>query len=371
MGEKNSTSSNLELVKEFEEKGIVLDPFFELTSDVLCIAGFDGYFKKVNPAFEKLMGYPSEVLYSNPINEFIHEEDQRLTESHREQIRQNKPLLNYENRYVKQSGEVFWLSWTSIPVADEGLVYAIAKDVTHVKKLEEERNQLLAKLSRVNKNLKLLTYSTSHDLRSPVASLEMVFDLLDMSKIEDEESREILEAMNVATKTLKQTLNNYLNILEQEDETEVAVEELSLMDVFRHVTQSIDSLVKSSQTTFELDFSAFETIPFSRIYLESTFLNLITNSIKYAKPEERPVISIKTQLYNGKKQLVFADNGRGFDPELVKDKMFGLRQKFTDLKDSKGIGLYLVHNNIQSMGGKIEVKSELGKGATFTISFKG
>lgn len=371
MTERKATISNLDLAKQFQEKGISLEPFFEQSTDVLCIAGFDGYFKKVNPAFEKLMNYPREVLYSKPINDFIHEEDRHITEGRREDLRQNRPLLNFENRYVKSSGEVVWLSWTSIPVYNEELVYAIAKDITHVKKLEEERNLLLSKLSRVNKNLKLLTYSTSHDLRSPVASLQMVFDLLDMSKIEDAETREILETMNIVTQNLKKTLNNYLDTIESEEkDLDTVIDDVDLQDVFRNVTTSIDALIQGSQTKFKVNFTAFSKVRFSRVYMESVFLNLITNSIKYSKPGTFPLVSITTRLWEGKMQLVFSDNGKGFDPIMVKDKMFGLREKFTDQQDSKGIGLYLVHNNIQSMGGKIDVESEIDKGATFTITFK-
>ncbi|WP_417589726.1 sensor histidine kinase [Owenweeksia hongkongensis] len=371
MIEQKATSTNLDSLIQFQKKDISLEPFFEQSPDVLCIAGFDGYFKKVNPAFQQLLGYPLEEIYSKPINDFILDEDKAVTDKRREQLKHDKPLLNFENRYVKRSGEVVWLSWTSIPLKSERLVYAIAKEITHVKKLEEERNILLAKLSNVNKNLKLLTYSTSHDLRSPVANLQMVFDLLDMSKIKDEETIEILESMNMATQNLKNTLNEYLDVLEREEkETEAEIEEVDLRAIFDQVCKSIDSLIKGSQATFKLDLKAFSIVHFSRIYAESIFLNLITNSIKYSKADEFPVISIRAKLNNGIKQLSFSDNGKGFDAIMLKDRMFGLRQKFTDHKDSKGIGLYLIHNNIQSMGGKIDVESEVGRGATFTITFK-
>lgn len=90
--------------------------FFELTPDLLCIAGYDGYFKKVNQAVSEVLGYTLEELYSNPINEFIHPEDQINTTQVRKLLHQSQPLLNFENRYVKKSGEIIWLSWTSMPV---------------------------------------------------------------------------------------------------------------------------------------------------------------------------------------------------------------------------------------------------------------
>ena len=98
---------------------------------------------------------------------------------------------------------------------------------------------------------------------------------------------------------------------------------------------------------------------------------MITNSIKYAQPGLEPVISIKSIKSEEKKQLIFSDNGRGFDSEKVGDQIFQRHQTFHDHKDSKGIGLYLVYNHITSLGGDITVDSKPNKGTTFTISFPG
>jgi signal transduction histidine kinase len=129
-------------------------------------------------------------------------------------------------------------------------------------------------------------------------------------------------------------------------------------------------LIQNSSATIHIDFSRCPSVNFNRAYLASVFLNLLTNSIKYAKPNHTPVISIYSKKENGFNQVVFADEGQGFDMDNVKDKIFGFNQKFNDNTDSKGIGLYLVHNHIVSLGGRIDIKSELNEGASFTISFK-
>src|SRR5688572_18009921 len=145
--------------------------FFELSPDLLCIAGYDGYFKKINAAVPKLLEYSLEELYARPINDFVYEEDKNTTAEVRGELIKAKPLRNFENRYVTKSGEIVWLSWTSQPVESDQLIFAIAKNITHKKKQEEERNSLLADLTQVNKELKQLSYTTSHDLRSPVNNL--------------------------------------------------------------------------------------------------------------------------------------------------------------------------------------------------------
>ena len=119
-----------------------LEHFFELSPDWLCIAGFDGYFKKINPAVSKSLGYSEEELYSRPINSFVHPDDQHQTEHRRDLIRKGLPLLNFENRYMTKTGDTVWLTWTSMPIKSGKVVFAIAKDITHRKRLEEYQQLL-------------------------------------------------------------------------------------------------------------------------------------------------------------------------------------------------------------------------------------
>ena len=86
-----------------------------------------------------------------------------MTLTNRQNIKKGKPVLNFENRYVTKCGETVWLSWTSMPLNDTKLVYAVAKDITYKKKIDEERNALLTNLKNINKSLKNLTYTASHD----------------------------------------------------------------------------------------------------------------------------------------------------------------------------------------------------------------
>ena len=344
--------------------------FFELSPDLLCIAGFDGYFKRINPAVSKLLGYTNEELFSKPINEFVYHEDQDVTAMARKEISKSNPLLNFENRYVTKNGEIVWLSWTSMPVDKDKLVFAIAKNVTHKKTLEEERNLLLANLTKINTDLKQLTYTTSHDLRSPVNNLLSVFSLLDVSKINDEETLEFIAVLKSASESLKKNLNDYVDVLNQKESLHVQIEELDFNESLNEVLQSLNSLIQGSKVTINVDFSEIEKIQFNKAYLKSIFLNLITNSIKYAKPDSSAIISIHTQKTNGVNQLIISDNGLGFDMDNVRDKIFGLHQKFHNHIDSSGIGLYLIYNHINNLGGHIEVKSEINEGAEFTITFK-
>jgi PAS domain S-box-containing protein len=348
----------------------IFEHFFELSADLLCIAGFDGFFVKINPSVSKLLGYTNEELFSKPISEFIHIDDRDYTAKVRKELLNNKPLLNFENRYITKSGDIVWLSWTSMPIAGEKLVYAVAKNITHSKQLEEQRNLLLSKITKINRDLKKLSYTSSHDLRSPVNNLLSIFSLLDVSKIEDPETLQFIEMLKSTSENLKQTLNDYVDILIHEDNVTTLIEELDLSESLNTVMNSISSLIQNSKVSFNINFSELEKVNFNKAYLESIFLNLITNSIKYAKPGCSPTISVYSKKTNEIDQLFFSDDGIGFDMELVKDKVFGLHQKFHNHIDSKGIGLYLINNHITGLGGKIEVESKINEGTKFTISFK-
>ncbi len=348
-----------------------LERFFQLTPDILCIAGYDGFIKKVNPAFSNLLGYSFEELMNTPISDFIYSEDKIITSRFRENLKKDIPLLNFENRYVTKNGDLVWLSWTSISEPENQLIYAIAKDITHEKKLEAERNLLLINLAQLNADLKQFSYTTSHDLRSPVNNILSLFSLLDLSKIEDSETLEYIELLNTTTLSMKSTLNKYVDAMSGEKAINIQVEVLNLNDILNIVLNSINSLITNSKARFEIDFSEVPELKFSSFYLQSIFLNLISNSIKYSNPKVDTVISIKSRKINNVNQLVFSDNGIGFDMDEVENKIFGLHQSFhNNSSDSKGIGLYLVQNHLQSLGGKISVESKVNIGTTFTLTFK-
>ena len=344
--------------------------FFELSADLLCIAGFDGYFKQINPAVSKLLGYTKEELFSRPINDFVFDDDKKMTEMIRGDLINGNPVFNFENRYVTKSGEIVWLSWTSMNINTDRLVFAVAKDVTIKKRLEEERNRMLLNITLLNKELKQLTYTTSHDLKAPVNNLIALFELLDVSKITDEETHELIQILKVGSVNLQQTLNGYVDSLSERQSMHLLIEEVSLNETLISVKNTINLLIKNSGATIEADFSEVSVVRFNKPYLYSIFLNLLTNSIKYARPDGKPLITIFSEKINGISHLVVKDNGMGFDMEKVKDKIFGLHQKFHEHTDSKGVGLFLVYNHVVSLGGSITLDSKPGEGSTFTIAFK-
>ncbi|MDC6363750.1 MULTISPECIES: PAS domain-containing sensor histidine kinase [Flavobacteriaceae] len=347
-----------------------LEPFFNQSLDGLCIADYEGYFVKVNPSLKLLLGYSEKELKSRLISSFIHPMDREMTANHRGKLLKNKPLVNFENRYVTKSGEHVWLHWTAIPISKKGLIYAIAKDITHTKKLEQDRITHLDQLSKINETLRQQNYATPHDLRSPLNNLLSLLNLIDLSKIDDKDTLEILGLISLSAEGLKSSLNTYLDSLKQREVSTEKLEKVNFDQVFRKVKNSIGALIQKEGVVFNTDFSEMEDIVFKQQFMESIFLNLITNSIKYAQPGVPPIISIATGDTNGKKTLVYEDNGAGMDLNKMGSSIFEIRDRDSGNQESKGVGLYLIKSQITSLGGSIEVKSTLNKGTTFNLIFK-
>jgi PAS domain S-box-containing protein len=118
------------------------DRVFELSTDLLCIAGFDGYFKRVNPAFERLLGYPTEVMLSRPTREFVHPDDRKARDDRHLDLRAEDVVVKYEQRQLCSDGSVRWVEWNARSVRKDRLVYGVGRDVTETRRAADEQAAL-------------------------------------------------------------------------------------------------------------------------------------------------------------------------------------------------------------------------------------
>lgn len=117
------------------------DRFFDLSIDMFCIAGFDGYFQRLNPAWEKTLGYTRAELLANPYFAFVHPDDIAKTLQEAQRIQQGANTLEFENRYRCKDGSYRWLLWNSIPLIDQNVIYCVVHDITERKLAEENLRQ--------------------------------------------------------------------------------------------------------------------------------------------------------------------------------------------------------------------------------------
>ena len=122
------------------------DRFFEINIDLLCQLDFDGYFKRLNPAWERTLGWSRAELMSRPFIEFVHPDDRERTLGQNARVREGGQALEFENRYLCKDGSSRWLLWNAAPHSQGRVIYSVARDVTERKQAEEERERLVHQL---------------------------------------------------------------------------------------------------------------------------------------------------------------------------------------------------------------------------------
>jgi len=329
----------------------------------------------VNKAFTDLTGYGTEeVIGMTP--KILQSEKSDKKELEKLRIAMTKweaCEITVLNR--KKNGEDYWANIRITPLANENGWYthwiALQQDVTKEKLAEQEKEKLLEELVQNNKELKQFSYITTHNLRAPLTNLVSICKLIKIDTIEDQRTVKLIEGFKSSTQLLNETLNDLLNILIIKENINLPSDTVNFDALLGKVRSLIYMDLIEKGATIDIDFSEAESVEFSAPYMESILLNLITNAIKYRHPERLPYIKIKTKKGpNGKTILTFSDNGIGMDMEVVKDKIFGLYKRFHKNADSKGIGLFLTHSQITSLGGTINCDSAVNVGTTFTITFR-
>ena len=163
-------------------------------------------------------------------------------------------------------------------------------------------------------------------------------------------------------------LNNILQVRLKLNEKKELVHFSTLVN---DIHLSIAAFFEKEKAVVVWDFSEVDEMLTIKSYLHSIFYNLISNSLNYHQPDIPPVIEIKSRKLNDKIELVFKDNGMGIDLKKNGNRVFGLYKRFhSKSTEGKGMGLYMVKTQVESLGGKISIESEVNKGTTFKIEFK-
>ena len=132
------------------------DRFFELSIDLLCVLNFNGYFARLNPAWERALGFTRDELMARPFIEFVHPDDRQRTLDQNRQVRTGGQALGFENRYCTKDGSYRWLRWNAAPAFSESVICSVARDVTESKEAEVARERLVAQLEAAIAEVKVL-----------------------------------------------------------------------------------------------------------------------------------------------------------------------------------------------------------------------
>lgn len=366
--------------KEEEQRLKLLETVITQSKDSILITEANSEDRKiprivyVNPAFSQMSGYESNEIIGKSTNIF------KGPKSDSEELKKLLRAIKNEEECVietityTKSKEEYWVRFAMIPIFNnEGVIthwISIQRDITDEKKLETEKEHLIRELTQNNKDLKQFSYITSHNLRAPLSNLIGLLNLIEDIPIENEELEEILAGFTKSTHLLNETINDLVKVIIIKDNPSMQKEEVSLKEVFENVFSQLSFQIELHKPIIKLKFDKVPLLNTNKAYIESILLNLLTNSIKYKSENRKLKISITAEQIDHQAILTFKDNGIGIDLERNKDKVFGLYQRFHNYPDSKGLGLYLVKSQVETMGGTISIDSEVNKGTTFTITFK-
>jgi len=340
-----------------------------------AIAGFDGFFKRLSPSWTKILGWTTEELQAKPFIEFVHPDDVEATKRAAQFISQGNNLYTFENRYRCKDGSYRWLLWGSASDVEHQMMYASAIDITERKKSEEELikskknlEAIAGRLQEQNRQLDEFAHIISHNLRSPIGNIQALINLLDAnSGIAD--YRLIFEKLRNVAKNLGETMNDLMDTLKVRTNTNIERSDIRFKEILDKVVQTLEGELIMAEASVTFDFNEASNIVYPRTYLESIFQNLLSNAIKYRSLERKPLIHFETAIAGTRVQLRVSDNGLGIDMEKFGDKLFGLHKTFHLHDEARGVGLFLIKTQVESMGGSIAAESAVDKGTTFIITF--
>jgi len=205
----------------------------------------------------------------------------------------------------------------------------------------------------------------AHNLRGPAGSIKMILSMMADSD-SDTEKAEFFEMLEKSSVTLNETLNDLMKILEVRTNISLPYDDCDLAEIVTGVEAMLTGQIVSKNAKIYTNFEA-ESMYFPRIYLESIFYNMISNSLKYSMPNIPPEIRITSRRAHDKVIFTFNDNGLGIDLVMHGNNMFKLNKIFHMGFDSKGVGLFMTKTQIETFGGNISVESTPNVGTTFTI----
>ncbi len=334
------------------------DRLYNFSIDMLFVAGFDGFLKQVNPAWEKTLGWSDEELFSTPWLTRVYKQDQQKTRIAHAKLQEGKSMILFENRFLCKDGKFKWLSWNAIPLTDQNLIFGIVRDTTSNKVITEE-------LKIRNSELNNFVYKVSHDLRAPLSSIRGLVSLIKLELpglTEHEYIRLIENRIMKLDNFIRDILSHSKNL-----NTEINISRIYFKEVIDNCFAELAYLENTSRINKHIVISDEEFYN-DHIRIYEIFRNLLSNSIKYLNPYiEENLVNIEILVDQHKAEITISDNGIGIDPK-IQARVFEMFFKGSDKSDSSGIGLYIVQQAVNKLDGLIRLESESNKGTKFMIT---
>ncbi len=345
---------------------------FENSSVGMALVALDGKFIKVNQSLCESLGYSNEELLQLTFQDITHPDDLEIDLALLGEVVEGKrSTYQIEKRYFDKGGQLVYilLTVTSVKNFDGTLSHFISQivDISPRIKAEKKLKNLLQLTTNQNSSLLNFAHIVSHNLRSNSANLTMICKFLSEDGLKQEEQKEMIDMLGRASDGLNETITHLNEVVQVKLETGKKLKEVHVRSTFDKILEDINALILENKINVNTNISDNFKVKGVPAYIESIFLNLTTNAIKYRDPEKKPTLTIQSHIEDQFIVLSVEDNGKGIDLERYGKKIFGMYKTFHGNKDARGIGLFITKNQIESMGGTIEVESEVGVGTKFKV----
>lgn len=277
-------------------------------------------------------------------------------------------------------GHYRWAIDAATPRFDAAGSYAglvgVVLDVHEQQVAEHALQQLTAELQATNQqlvrsNLDLdnFVYAASHDLKQPVHNLDGLLDelLRSVQVVDPMEEQILLPLIRQALRQLNGTIDELAALGQAQQTSAGPVETVALAEVTAEVLRTLEPQAHIARALITTDFAARPAVSFPRANLRTVLLNLLSNALKFADPDRPARIHLAMQVVDDQTVLVVQDNGLGFDAQKYGQELFHLFRRLHGHMPGSGVGLYLVNRIVQANGGRIQVESQEGQGATFRL----
>jgi PAS domain S-box-containing protein len=350
-----------------------LNGFFAMSLDMLCIAGSDGYFKRLNPAWSATLGWTDDELRDKPYLDFVHADDREATIRAASQLADGKTIVQFENRYACRDGSYRWLQWKAVPVRD--FVYAAARDISdqkatdsRIRGLNDELEQRVSELNALTQELEAFSYSVSHDLRAPLRHVTGFAAILEKSAgpTLDEKGRGHLRIISDAATRMGRLIDDLL-VFSRMGRQEMTRGRVDLAALVEEVRRDVTSHAAGRSIAWNIH--PLPVVRGDAATLRLVLTNLLSNAVKYSGTQPTAEIEVAGNGTPAETVVSVRDNGVGFDMQYA-HKLFGVFQRLhsTDDFEGTGIGLANVRRIVHRHGGRVWAEGAVGRGATFFFS---
>ena len=335
------------------------DRFFNLSIDMLAIANFGGYFTRLNPAWEKVLGFTNPELMAQPFLDFVHPQDRAATLAAAQRMSAGEVVIDFENRYRGKDGAYRWLLWSAMPDVEQNVCYAIAHDIT-------DRKIAQIALEQRNQELDSFVYIVSHEIKAPLRAIANLAQWIeeDFQGVLAADLQQQMTLLRSRVHSLTQTIDGLLEYAR----VGIIDTKIEQVEIAKLLAEVIDSIAPAATFTIAIP-DRLPTLNTHRLLLSQVFANLIGNAIKHHHGSHGSIY-ISVQERDRVYEFAVSDNGPGIAP-AERDRVFRIFQSVNpqNRADSSGIGLSIVKKIVEAQGGIIWLESSLGAGTTFYFTW--